>query len=281
MFKRKNGISIYYEIEGILIEPVETIVLIGGLTRDHTIWRKVVPLLKEKYRIIVPDNRDSGRSSSPDANYDIVDLADDLADMLTFINMGPVHVIGHSMGGFMGFYIAAKYPELVKTLTLCSTAEKQTDVGIAYLNTRIQSMMSYPAGKQTTIDRASVVSVMDKIYAPVTLENKAFVEEIINFEVNNPYLQSRHAFVRQANACIRHSAEELLKDIRCPTLVVTGEYDKAYPAELAFMLAKKLHNASTVIIPNAAHMLQLEQPRRLVEALQTFIDANEDNDEIT
>jgi pimeloyl-ACP methyl ester carboxylesterase len=275
MLRRKNGISIYYEIEGILTEPVETIVLIGGLTRDHTIWRKVVPLLKEKYRIILPDNRDSGRSSSPDANYDIVDLADDVADMLTCINMGPAHVIGHSMGGFMGFYIAAKYPELVKTLTLCSTAERQTDIGIAYLNARIQSIMNYPSDQQITIDRASVSSVMDKIYAPVTLENKAFVEEIIDFEVSNPCSQSRDAFVRQANACIRHNAEELLKDIRCPTLVVTGEYDKVYPAELAFMSAKKLYNASTVIIPNAAHMLQLEQPKLLAEALQTFIDANQ------
>ncbi len=97
VFKRQNGISIYYEIEGILTEPVETVILIGGLTRDHTIWRKIVPLLKEKYRIIVPDNRDAGQSSLSSRNYEIVDLADDLADLLMFLNMGPLHVIGHSI----------------------------------------------------------------------------------------------------------------------------------------------------------------------------------------
>ena len=249
---RKNGISIYYEVIG-PVEATETILLLGGLSRDHTIWRKVVPLLENKYRIILPDNRDAGQSSVATTEYDISQLAEDMSDLIEALKTGPVHVIGHSMGGFMALHLAATYPQFVKSIALCSTAEKQTKTGIAYLTERIRLINEKPSDQASPANREDIVAVMDKIYSPNSLTNTALIEEIIQFETSNPYPQAANSFKRQAIACVKHDAESLLNDIHSPAIIITGEHDRSFPPEIAYALAEKIADSTVTVIPSAGH----------------------------
>lgn len=167
--------------------------------------------------------------------------------------------------------IAAKYPSFVKTLTLCSTSEKQISAGIEYLKTRIRFIESQPTEKATTASREDIIAVMDKLYAADCLFDKQFVEEIITHETSNQYPQSASSFKRQAHACIAHDASHLLNDIHCPALVIIGEHDKYYTPELAHNLASKLKLGKVKVIPRAAHMIQIEQPELVYSVFNEFI----------
>ncbi|MFN7096174.1 MAG: alpha/beta fold hydrolase [Gammaproteobacteria bacterium] len=269
IFTRQNGISIYYEVTDNI--SGKTCLLLGGLTRDHTIWRKMIPKLSLNYKVIAIDNRDAGQSTTINDKYSIADLAEDIADLLQGLELAPLHVIGHSMGGFMAIHLAAKYPHLVKTLVLCSTSEKQVSAGTEYLKNRIRLIDAQPNDNATTASRDNVIAVMDKLYAAESLLSKQFVEEVIAHETSNKYPQSASSFKRQAQACIEHDASHLLNDIRCPTLIITGEKDKYYTPELAHNLASKFENGKVIIIPNAAHMIQIEQPELVYSAFNDFI----------
>ncbi len=276
IFNRSNGISIYYELIDETNNTGELCILIGGLTRDTSVWRKMIPLLKNDYQIIVLDNRDAGQSTAVNNAYDITDMAEDVADLMRGLQLSPAHIIGHSMGGFIAIHLAAKYPALVKTLVLCSTAEKQVAEGIEYLKSRIRLIESQPNEKATTASKENIMAVMDKLYAPESLQNSEFVEEIISHETKNKYPQSRLSFKRQAQACVNHDASHLISAIHCPVLIVTGESDKYYTPALASNLAAKFQNSFVQIIVNAAHMIQIEQPEVLSIAIRNFIEILEE-----
>lgn len=98
ILNRSSGISIYYEIIDDTNKTGEFCVLLGGLTRDHTVWRKMIPYLRQNYQILVIDNRDAGQSTSLNQEYEIADMAEDVAYLIKKLNISPAHIIGHSMG---------------------------------------------------------------------------------------------------------------------------------------------------------------------------------------
>jgi 3-oxoadipate enol-lactonase len=106
IFNTNHDISLYYKIID-HSQSQEVCILLGGLTRDHTIWRKIVPFLQNEYTIIVLDNRDAGRSTTPNQAYTIEEMAEDTAALIIGLELPPVHIIGHSMGGFIGIHLAA------------------------------------------------------------------------------------------------------------------------------------------------------------------------------
>src|SRR3990167_10286850 len=280
ILRRKNNISICYErIDE--THGAEVVVLTSVLTRDHTILRKLIPMLKQHYQLILLDNRDAGQSSVLNTEYDIADMADDVVDLLKHLAFPSYHIVGHSMGEFMAIHIAAKQPELVKTLALCSTTEKQVQAAIEYLNARIISIDSQPSDTATTASEHDVRAVMDKIYSADSLQDRRFVEEIVRHETSNPHPQSAASFKRQAVACMRHDASALLSQISCPTFVVTGEKDKYYTPDVAQHLASQLQHAQISIVPHAGHIIQIEQPVFFCDTLNKFIHQNKNQENLT
>ncbi len=245
--------------------------LLGGLTRDHTIWRKIVPELSSKFKLIVLDNRDSGESSSNFLEYDISDMADDISDLINELKIEKLNLIGHSMGGFIAIHVAANNPEIVENLILCSTAEKQVPEAIKYLNNRIELMNKKSDEPLSTANESDILSVMDKIYSPESLKNVDFVNEIIRHETKNPYPQSAESFIRQAKACILHDASKILYKIKSRTLVLTGDYDRYYTAEVSKNLSSKIESSEFYVIKNSGHIIQLEQPKELSKIISNFL----------
>lgn len=263
--------SPHYKILESTTPNPETLMLLGGLSRDHTIWRKVVGKLQKHYRLILPDNRDAGQSSKVGlADYSIKELAEDMIALIQHLELDALHLAGHSMGGFMALYIAEALPDKVKSLILCSTAEKQVPAGKAYLEKRIQLMEAGTTDHASTASEQDIRAILPMLYAPANL-TPAFSQEIIDFETKNSYPQSAKSFIRQAKACAAHDATNILQNIQAPCLVITGEQDKYYTPAVAANLASKLPNNQVEVIPNAAHMIQIEQPEILISLIDSFI----------
>lgn len=115
-----NNISYYYELAG--PDEGEPVVFLSGLTGDHNNWTLQVNRLKDRYRCLTFDWRDTGNSGpSPVEEYSIEDMAGDVAGLINGLNLGKCHLIGLSMGGAVTQEVALNYPELVADVVLAST----------------------------------------------------------------------------------------------------------------------------------------------------------------
>src|SRR5690242_16899766 len=107
-----NAISLYYELAG--PETGEAVVFLSGLTGDHNNWTLQVNRLKDRYRCLTFDWRDTGLSGhSPVEEYSTADMAGDVAGLIRGLNLGKSHLVGLSMGGAVAQEVALNYPELV------------------------------------------------------------------------------------------------------------------------------------------------------------------------
>jgi pimeloyl-ACP methyl ester carboxylesterase len=115
---RLRDLTLYYETQG----TGPPLLLIAGLNSDHTFFRAMLPRLAEQHQVIALDNRGVGKSDKPPDPYTIETMADDAAELLDALSLGPVHVLGVSLGGRIALALALRHPALVACLVLVSTS---------------------------------------------------------------------------------------------------------------------------------------------------------------
>ena len=96
----------------------EPVVLLHGWPQTWHEWRKVIPLLAQSYRLVVPDLPGLGDSSRPAGGYDKKSIAADLGEMCERLQLARFHLVGHDWGGPSAFALACALPERVRTLTV-------------------------------------------------------------------------------------------------------------------------------------------------------------------
>ncbi len=114
----RQGIRIAYYLQG----AGEPLVLIRGYGNAASMWYHQVPALSRAFQVITFDNRDTGNSDRVAEPYTISDLAGDTISLIESLALGPVHLLGLSMGGMVAMEAALTRPALVKTLILAGTA---------------------------------------------------------------------------------------------------------------------------------------------------------------
>ncbi|KAF2103603.1 alpha/beta-hydrolase [Rhizodiscina lignyota] len=105
-------------------KPHDTILIQHGFARSAIFWYKWVPVLAQNYRVIRRDARGHGKSSAPtkpEYTYDMDTILDEIKDTLDQLGLEKVHYIGESTGGIWGEFFAAKYPERLHSLAICSS----------------------------------------------------------------------------------------------------------------------------------------------------------------
>ena len=113
-----DGLELHYEERGQGV-PV---VFSHGLLWSGAMFDAQVEALSPRFRCIAYDHRGQGRSASSPAAYDMERLTSDAAVLIEKLGAGPCHFVGLSMGGFVGMRLAARRPELLRSLTLVETA---------------------------------------------------------------------------------------------------------------------------------------------------------------
>ena len=111
---RVNGVDMHYVIGG----EGDPVVLVHGWPQTWREWEEVMPQLAEDYTVIVPDLRGAGESSIEESGYDKRTLAADIHELVLALDLAPVHIVGHDIGGMVGYAFASDYPESTHTFTL-------------------------------------------------------------------------------------------------------------------------------------------------------------------
>jgi pimeloyl-ACP methyl ester carboxylesterase len=107
-----NGVRLYYELHG----SGDPLVLVHGSWVDAADWRPVVEPLARSFRVLVYDRRGHSRSERPASQGSVDEDGDDLAALLETLELGSAHVVTNSFGGNVALRLAARRPELFRSL---------------------------------------------------------------------------------------------------------------------------------------------------------------------
>lgn len=116
--------SDYAEVNGTKLHYVEggkgqkTLLLVPGWPQTWYVWRKVMPELAKNYRVIAVDTRGMGDSSRPDGGYDTETAANDLSDLMRKLGVDRYSVIGHDIGMWIAYPLAARHGDAVDKLVV-------------------------------------------------------------------------------------------------------------------------------------------------------------------
>ena len=112
-----GDIQLYYEDYG----QGQPLIMILGLGQNVTTWGFQIPELSKHVRLIVFDNRDSGKSSRCSDNYTTETMAQDILGLMGHLGIDRTHLLGTSMGGMIAQHVALMAPSRVNSLILAST----------------------------------------------------------------------------------------------------------------------------------------------------------------
>lgn len=115
-------------------------ILIAGGFCDRHVWDEMLEPLSKNYKVVTYDNRGIGQSDHLVDDYSIAVLADDLNCLLAQLGISSVHIVGHSMGGFVAQYFAAFFPEKTKSLSLLSSLLAMNKEGRNFLDNIVNSL---------------------------------------------------------------------------------------------------------------------------------------------
>jgi pimeloyl-ACP methyl ester carboxylesterase len=251
--------QIYYECHG----QGDPLVLVCGLSIDHSFWQSQISGLSREFQVIIYDNRDSGQSKCDATEYSIDDMADDLANLLDELRIAKTHLLGFSMGGFIAQSFAARYPEKLKSLILVGTAARVSNrtrrITINWLNL---------AGKLSRED--ALKEIMLWLYSTKFFENDQNWRRLLKVLLEAPQTQTLDQFNRQARALQTPDMRETAKKIKAPTLVLVGSEERVFTVDDSEELVRLISGAKLQVLPRLSHNLTVEDPTTANSLISAF-----------
>ena len=238
------------------------VVLIHGFPFSRRMWEPQTPLAGAG-RLITADLRGFGESGGTPASLD--ELADDLHALVEHLRLPTAVFGGFSMGGYVLFRYLARHADRAKAVLLLDTrAEADTPEG---RQRRYDSI--------ARIERDGPAGYLDDfvklVVATKTLESQPDLVKAVRDLMESRRTPSLVGGLRAMAQ--RPDSTPLLSSIRVPTLIVVGEDDKATPVSSARTMHEAIPGSRLVIIPEAGHVSNLEQPERFNAALRDFLQA--------
>jgi pimeloyl-ACP methyl ester carboxylesterase len=237
------------------------VVFLHGFPFDRGAWQKQINSFRSSNRVVVPDLRGFGNSATRAGATAMSDYANDVRALLQESAMGPVVLVGHSMGGYVALAFASQFPEMLRGLVLVST----------------KAGPDSPEGADAR--RATAAKVRDEgvealveTIAPKMLAAANQDAHLVG-QVRGLMAAAKPAGVIAAllGMAERPDATPLLAQIAAPTLVVTGMEDTVIPPEESEKLAHAIRGSQLQMIPHAGHLVAFEQPEQFNQTLGAWL----------
>jgi 3-oxoadipate enol-lactonase/4-carboxymuconolactone decarboxylase len=253
-----SAVELHAVLEGPPDAPV--VVLAGSLGSTLEMWDPQVPALAERFRVVRYDARGHGRSPVPPGPYVLDDLVEDLLALLDRIGVARAHVVGLSLGGMTAMRLAALEPSRVDRLALlCTSAKFPSPLPWAE---RAATVRAHGTG-------VVAEAVVERWFTPQLRGlNPALVERMRTMVAATPA-------EGYASCCTAIEQMDLLPDlprITAPTLALAGAEDPATPPEHLATIAGTVPGARLQVLPQAAHLANVEQAAAVNAALLAHLD---------
>jgi len=257
---KANGVELFYTEQG---KGAETIVFGHGLLMDGSMWDLVTPHFTQDYRVICFDFRGQGQSARPGQGFEIDNLVKDIAALIQSLSETPVHYVGLSMGGMAGMPLAARHPELLRSLVLLDTSA-QAEPRRNKNKYAVMSFIVKVFGIKSLVSRT-----LPLMFGKSTMKDPALRGVVKHWKGKLLSLKKDILGPIYGVTGRRDVSGELSK-IRCPTLIVVGEEDRTTPPSCARNIKANIANSQLEIIPQCGHSSALEKPEQVVELMKGF-----------
>jgi 3-oxoadipate enol-lactonase len=223
--------------------------LIMGYGSNSGHWFAIRDRLAKQHRLIIFDNRGTGRSDKPDIPYTAEMMIGDIVGLLDATGIDSTNVFGVSMGGMIAQEFALNYPDRLKSLVLGCTscggpnAVKSTLEATAFLFDPERAKLTDEEKAYSTVPWLWTQEFIDK--------NPEAVKRYVATTMGHP--TPLYAYICQANFILTFNSYDHLPEINAPTLVMCGAQDRLIPHENSLILASGIPNSELVILENAGH----------------------------
>src|SRR5438876_3362433 len=226
----------------------EPLVLIPYSTADYACYAFQVADYAKHYTCISVDLRGAGESDKPEGTYSIELFADDVAALMQALGIQQAHIAGLSPGAATGMWLAAKYPEKVKTLSLHS-AWPASD---PFLRAVVQGWQIM-AQALASVTEMVIQGIFPWCFTPeMYAERPEYVDSLAEFVRGRP-MPPVDAFVQQSGAVLAHDATAVLGSVQAPTLITFGRHDLVTSTRFAAPLSEAIGNSEVIVFEDCSH----------------------------
>ena len=243
----------------------DPVVLHPGLGYASWCWQPLIGQLADSFSMLAVDTRGAGRSDKPPGPYSIDLFADDVAAVVTSLDLGPVHFVGHSMGGFVAQRFATRHRGLARSIVLASTHPGQPGA----LGVPPDTLALWEEASSLDAEGYARTTFATSFREGWAAENQDRFEELLAARLEFPTPPDRwrdHFNAGGDFADAQWPAEEL--DV--PALVVHGTADRVVPFANTDLFMSRLPRAELAAFDGAGHNIPLEEPHLLASTLREF-----------
>ncbi|MCA9633412.1 MAG: alpha/beta hydrolase [Myxococcales bacterium] len=258
-----------------------TVVLCDGIVCDGFIYKYLWDDVAHPFSVAHWHYRGHGRSALPvdPERIAVGDFARDLTSVRQHLGDPPVVLVGHSYGAQVCLEAYRQRPQGVKALVLmCGTFGRVTHTfkGSDLLASVLPKLIDFVVG-HPKLARALWSRVPPRVALRVAVMTGEIDGSAIRVEDIEPYFAHvAHVdfpmFLRMLQLAGEHSAEDLLPEIRVPTLVIAGDRDTFTPAELSETMSHLIPHSELLVVPGGTHVTPLEHHELIDMRIAKFLE---------
>ena len=235
-----NGQKINYEVTG----EGTPVVLISGYGSDLSFWNVLVPMLKDKYKVITMDNRGTGKTVYS-GKFGVSDLTDDIIALMDHLSIFRAHIVGWSMGGCMAQELSLAYPERVISLTLISAYMRRPARSSHVMNTMIRA-----------VREGASIETLNMIMQGMCFPESVFLKREGSAKTKKqPYMATIDGIADQMVAVDTYDSRKRISGISVPSLSIHGLSDIMVPPEVGDEITSLIKGCKHYRIPGAGHII--------------------------
>ncbi|KXP06815.1 alpha/beta fold hydrolase [Tsukamurella pseudospumae] len=256
------------------------LLLLHGIGDNSLVWEPVMERLTDRYTVIAPDLLGHGLSDRPRADYSVSAFANGMRDLLCYLGIDRVTIVGHSLGGGVAGQFSYQYPEMVERIAFVAPGGVDHDVSplLRLLSLpfaeQIVALTALPGAKQVL---AGALLASAALPGPL----RADAVQLRRALDRMPNTASPHAFSRTLRSVVDLRGQVVTMRDRCyltarvPTLIAWGADDSIIPSAHAEVLRAALPEARVEVFDGVGHFPMTEAPDRFLDVLTDFLASTE------
>ena len=241
----------------------DPLVLIHGLADDHRAWRRTVPDLMLRHRVLLYDLRGHGQTTLGGPDGSLRQLGEDLVALFDVVEIERARIAGFSLGGTIAMRVAVDHPDRIDRLILVATSSRVGRAAAGWYRERRAMVEHEDSWLRETLDRDTA-----DVYAqaPNELEEGLLIRR-----------QSTADPRGYGNACAAMAAlfeaplDPELAKIKAPTLIVASDLDQHCPPKAAEIIHAGIPGSRIEILNGAGHAVPVERPGELAGSINKFL----------
>jgi len=276
------------EVDGLRLHTVTgghgpALLLIGGWPQTWYAWREVMPALARRHTVVAVDSRGAGLSDKPDDGYDAGTLAADLVALMAALGHDRFDVVGHDIGTWTGYALAADHPERVGRLAIVEAVIPGLTPSPPFFGPAAANLKLWQFGFNRLTDlNEELVRGRERLFFGWQFATKAATPTAIPAHAVDVYvdaitadpraLRASFAYYRALDETIAQNEQRSKTRLTLPVLAVGGALWSGENAAQTMRLAAD--DVTGVVLDDCGHYPAEEQPARFAEILEDFLAAN-------